>query len=290
MFYAGCNLLLQPFLLDSPLYGDIPAFGGLDLCCGEPLYRMGCWDAARAAAVHVKEEFDRMGIERIIVTCLAGYHMFRHVYPSVFGVTLNCEVVAIEEWLHDRIARGEIAITPLHKRVAIHDNCWPKASGDALFDKVRALLELLGVEVVEPAHTRETALCCGMCAGAARFKLRDILKAAKERIRELERTDADYVINYCGGCNWLFGVANRLSRPKARKPWYHLLELVQMAAGETPKHRTDRRARGIVSSMALPVLLHRLSPRRFRITEIGGRSVDEVDGSASRPASERELE
>ena len=179
----------------------------------------------------------------------------------------------MEEWLLDRIQSGKIKVKPLNKKAVIHDNCWPKASGDDFFEKTRALLAALGIDVVEPPHTREMALCCGMCAGAARFRLRDILRASKNRLREFAQIEADMIIDYCGGCNWLFSLANRLSSSKQKKPMYHLLEVVQMAAGETPKHRTDKRTGKIVATMTGPLLARYLTPRRFWIEQIGDRRV-----------------
>ena len=273
MMYAGCNILLQPSLLDSGLYKDVPIFGSTEICCGEPLYRMGCWDAEKAVAEHVKEEFARMGFKRLIMPCLAGYHLFKHVYPDVFDVELDIEAVPIVDWLHDRIVRGDVEIMPLGKTAVLHDNCWPKASGDRLFDKTRELLGLLGVEVVEPRHTRAEALCCGMCAAAARFSLMDIVRTARTRWQEFEETDADMVVDYCGGCNWLFALANRLSFSRVSLPLYHLLEVVQTAAGETPKHRTHERTGRIIRTMAGRLAGSYLTRRRFWIDEIQGRPV-----------------
>jgi len=271
MLYAGCNILLQPFLLDSKLFKDIPVFGSTHLCCGEPLYRMGCWDAERVVAQRLKEEFSRMGFKKLVVPCLAGYHIFKHVYPKVFDVTLDFDVISIEEWLLDRVQNGAIEIAPLGKTAVIHDNCWPKASGEVCFDTTRALLERLGVTVIEPPHTREEALCCGMCAGAARFALLDILRAAKARLCEFDAIKADMAIDYCGGCNWLFSLARKFSVSKKTKPVYHLLEVVRMAAGENPEHRTDARTRQIVSTMAGPLLAAYMTRRRVWINEIEGR-------------------
>ena len=274
MIFAGCNMMLQPFLMDSALYADIPIFGSLQLCCGEPFYRMGCWDAAKAAALNVKREFDRMRLKKIIVPCLACHHLFTHVYPKVLDVPLDVEVTPIEDWLYGRIMNGEIKVAPLNVAAVVQDNCWPKASGDALFDKVRALLALLGVTAVEPENTRERALCCGMCAGAARFSLLDTLKAANKLLGALERTQADLVVDYCGGCNWLLGIANSMFLSRYKKPRYHILELVQMATGETPKRRTDQRARQVIRSMAAPLTRRYLRGGRFRIDSVAGIRVD----------------
>jgi len=250
MIYAGCNVLLLPFLLDSPLYADIPIFGSLDLCCGEPFYRMGCWDAARAAARHVQHEFARMGLKKLIMPCLAGYHLFKYVYPQVLDVVLDVEVISMEAWLCERIQSGRLPVSPLNKTVVLHDNCWPKASGEVFFDQVRALLDLLGVTVVEAEHTRENALCCGMCAAAARFHLRDIVRTAEHLLRELEESPAPWAVECCGGCTWLLSLINQTTLSRYHKPRYHILELVQLAAGETPKHRTDQRMRAIMKKVA----------------------------------------
>ncbi len=273
MIYAGCNLLLQPFLLDSPMYDGIPIFGSLDLCCGEPLYRMGCWDAVNVVAHHLHAEFDRMGFKRLIVPCLAGYHLFTHVYPKIFGVSFQFEIVSWVDWITGRIRDGEVCVAPLRKRAVLHDSCWPKASGEACFDATRELLGLLGVEIVEPPHAREKALCCGMCAPAARFSLRDALRAAKTRQAELDEADADMAIVDCAGCNWLFAVADRLSLSKRSKPLYDLFEVTQMAAGEEPKRRTDQRAASIVSRMAGRLGLSYLTPGRFHIEDVLGKPV-----------------
>jgi len=270
MIYAGCNMMLQPFLLDSPLFQEIPIFGSLELCCGEPFYRMGCWDAAKAAALTVKKAFDRLGLERVIVPCLAGFHLFRYVYPNVLDVTLNVEVVPLEDWLYERISNGSIPVTPLNKSAVLHDNCWPKASGDELFTKTRDLLHAVGVTVIEPENTKERALCCGMCAGAAQLRLRDIARTAAERLKELDRAQADMAVNYCGGCNWLFGLVSQLHLSRYQTPGYHIVEVVRMAAGETLKRRTAQRARGIMASMAPRLIGRYARGGRFWIDNVAG--------------------
>ena len=273
MLYAGCNMLLQPFLMDSALFSAVPIFGALELCCGEPLYRMGCWDAVKTVAEHVRGEFRRMGFKRLILPCLACLHLFKQVYPEVFGIAFDFEMISVEDWLVDRIRSGELAVRPLGLRGVVHDNCWPKAAGDFYFDKTRELLALLGVEAVEPPHTRERALCCGMCAPAAQFRLRDAYRAAKTRLNEFEDSEADLAVHYCGGCGWLFSVVSLAPFTGTAKPVYHLLELVQMAIGETPKRRTAARARQIASVMALPLARSYLSSEQFHIDDIAGNPV-----------------
>ncbi|HEO71756.1 MAG TPA: (Fe-S)-binding protein [Candidatus Hydrogenedentes bacterium] len=287
MVYAGCNSLIQPYLLDSRLFDEVPIFGSTDLCCGEPYYRMGCLDAARSVALHVRDEFARMGMRRVITPCLGGYHLFRAVYPEVFGVKLSVEVVSQVDWILERMAAGELRFASLHKRAVLHDNCWPKASGDVQFDATRELLTRLGVEVVEPAHTREDALCCGMCACAARFSLRDVVRAARQRLKELDAADADMTIDYCGGCNWLLGLVNRIGLSRAAEPIYHLSEVVQMALGEMPKHNMNRLSKTVMRVMAARLGAAYTARGRFWVKEILGEPVEEI-GQASNEQEARE--
>jgi heterodisulfide reductase subunit D len=256
MIYAGCNMILQPFIMDSNIYRGIPIFGSIDLCCGEPFYRMGCRDQAKAAAENVRNAFRRMKLKNVIMPCTAGYHLFKYVYPEILDVHLDTEIIAIEDWLIEQIHNDRLQVSLLNITVALHDNCWPKASGDTLFEKVRELLRLVGVTVVEPEHTREKALCCGMCAGAARHRLRDIVNIAEIRLKELEATPSDAIVDYCGGCNWLFNLADQLAFGRYPKTRYHLLELVQWSAGENPARRGKQRARRLALSMT-PHLAYR---------------------------------
>jgi len=265
MLYTGCNSLLQPFLLDSRLFSDLPIFGAPELCCGEPLYRMGCWEPMTQLAQTLRDEFKRMGLRRIIMPCLAGFHLFRDVYPKIFDVSLDCEIVSIFEWLGERLEEEDVSVAPLGKKAVLHDSCWGKAEGDQHFEEARALLAELGIEVVEPAHTRESALCCGMCAPAAQFSLRDALRTAKGRIAEFEASGADMVVDYCGGCNWLMTLAGRFMLPRPKLPIYHLLEVVQMAIGEPLKHRTQERVRAVMRNISLPLLRGYLTPGHFRV-------------------------
>lgn len=270
MMFAGCNMMLLPFMLDSPLYEELPIFGSLDLCCGEPFYRMGCRDTARSAALNVQHEFKRMGVKKVVVPCLACYHLFTRVYPHILDVPLGVEVVSLEAWLCDRLRNGALRVSPLNRTAVLHDNCWPKASGDRLFNEARELLDRIGVTVTEAPHARENALCCGMCAGASRFRMGDIVRTAQRLLRELEESPAEWAVEYCGGCTWLLSLVNQIPGSNCAKPRYHVLELVRMAAGEKPERLTDPRMKQVIRAMAPGLLWHYAKGGRFYPGEIAG--------------------
>jgi len=276
MLYTGCNTLLQPYLLKSKLFDELPIFGAPELCCGEPLYRMGCIDAARTIATYLQDQFQQMGFKKLIMPCLAGYHGFKEVYKKVFGIRFDFEVISIIDWFWDIIQQDRFPIHPLNKTAVVQDSCWSKASGDHFFNRVREILTLLGVDVIEPEHTRENALCCGIGAGAANYDLTYTFKVARTRLNELKRGRPDIVVDYCGGCNWCLSVANRLSFH--RIPIYHLIEVFQQGIGEQPLHRTEARARTILMRGVLELLpqalLDSLRMKRFNIQKIMDRDVE----------------
>ncbi len=278
MMFTSCNVMMQPFLFDSPIYDGIPIFGSLDICCGEPIYRGGLWDAAKAQAEFNQKEFERIGVKKIILPCLACKNLFTNVYPNVFDVNLNIEVVYILDWFLDRIKKGEIKVSQLNKKAVIHDNCWPKLDGGVTFNKIRDLLGLIGVEVIDPPHSHEEGLCCGMCAVAANFSIIDFLKVARKRVRELNKVkDVDIIVDYCGGCNWVFHIWKNLGIFNTRKV-YHILELIQMASGEQISHKTGKRGRQVIFSLIpnLPKVIASLFPKltkRVWVEEIQGNTV-----------------
>lgn len=266
VLYTGCNSLIQPYILDSQIFDDITLFGSPKLCCGEPLFRMGCLDAAGTVAEYLKKQFAEMGFKKMIVACLAGYHLFKFVHREKYNIKHDFEIISIIDWLWEQIESGELKLKPLNKTAVIHDNCWPKASGSHFFDRVRDILAAMEVEVIEPKHTRESALCCGIGAAAASYSLVYAFSSVRKRLNELNKTKADLILDYCGGCNWFLNVARSISLK--RKPIYHIVELVKLSIGETLKHKPHKTSRKILSSMLGRALLSYLTFKRFHIDKI----------------------
>jgi Fe-S oxidoreductase len=202
----------------------------------------------------------------MVVACLAGYHLFKYVFKQKYGIEFDFEIVSIIDWLWEQIETGKIQLTPLNKTATIHDNCWPKASGDHFFDRVRDILKALEVEIIEPKHTRENALCCGIGAAAANYSLTYSFSSVRKRLAELNKTKADLILDYCGGCNWYLNIGRYLSFK--RLPIYHLVELIQMSIGEKLKHRPHKTSRKILTSMLGKGIKGYLSFKHFHIDKI----------------------
>jgi hypothetical protein len=193
--------------------------------------------------------------------------MLGKILPQRFNTSFDFEVVPLEYYLLDMVHSGQLNLScPVNKRVAIHDNCFSKATGDAIWSPVRELVQACGVKIVDMQHNKEDALCCGFGAAAGRFDLFDLIEQGKKRLGEAEATGADYLIVYCAACYFIFSVVRELVGSKLEI--YHILELLDMAEGRQPPHRTRRRAFNIIAIISANItrmLLQSEARQRFSI-------------------------
>jgi len=105
-------------------------------------------------------------------------------------------------------------------------------------------------------HNRELALCCGWAAtipslhgsvsGNALHTLLYLLDSLYRRLQEAEATGARVMVVSCHACYIFLSLIKVLTNSKV--DIYLSQELVQMAAGETPVHRNEKRAWDIVAA------------------------------------------
>jgi Fe-S oxidoreductase len=243
--YTGCNLITTPYLTFSRLFEGLEIRGGLDYCCGEMLFRMGLYEALEQVAQRLSHWFHHMGAEQVYLVCTAGLNMLRNVLPQ-FGADLpNIQFLPFQEVILERLERGDLGpIRQLGMTVTVQDSCHARTVEPGFADLPRRLLAAIGVEVYEAPHTREEQLCCGIGGGfshAASYHPVNLLLSARATSRDHRRRPADATCVYCSGCLEMMSVA-RFVDPN-RRPVYHLLELVQMAIGETPRGRQGHLAR-----------------------------------------------
>lgn len=263
VLYTGCNSLVYPSIYQSSIFDGLPPFGSLEYCCGEMYYRMGLLDTARESALGLKETFARLKVKKMVFICAACMDMLAYVFPREFGIDFDFEKQFLAEWLLEKIDAGEIRLKkPVRKKVVVHDACHAKIMGPEIHDAPRRLLERLGAEVVEPTHSKNSSLCCGIAAGCPRYSLADMLLASFRRLREFRESGADSAVTYCNGCQISLGMV-RLFTPWV-PPLVPLVQLVQKAAGERPAlDLPSIRSRQVLAGIISHAGPKMLSRRRF---------------------------
>ena len=138
----------------------------------------------------------------IIVCCPGCSHKFEALYP-------NASVVSLWKVL----LNTDFPFPDYHgEKMSIHDSCRARQRDSAEMQaSARELCRKMNIALVEPLHTRETAVCCGGSAP----DLVTRKKMAQERAKAFSQED---VVVYCTGCTRSLSVTDK--RPR------HLLDLL----------------------------------------------------------------
>ncbi len=271
---VGNYVHLLPFILgDSRLLDHFTLVDLLDHWeCGAYLYQGGYLDEVRRIGAQCIDDFKGWGVKTVVPLIDAVHWMMVNVLPEEMNLPHEIAVINFHQWLLQKIDNNEIRIThPLGWRVTVHDNCYSKAGGGRYWDPPREILKRTGCEIIEMAHIRENARCCGFGAGASWVRpihiLFDIMDVAGRKIKEAEATGADAMVSYCGGCLYLLWTARELFDSKL--DMYHIVEIQRMAMGETldyPKSHV-RRAWDLIAIISYLMILS-LFNRGFKITQV----------------------
>ena len=264
--YPGCNVTTVPYLTKTSLLPPIPIRGGLDWCCSETFFRMGYYDLAAVQGKKMQARFAEMGAREILMMCTAGTFSFTKMLPQRLGIKFEAKFKPLVRYLWEQLESGQIkVVNKLKLRATVQDSCYAKFLEPDYLMLPRKILEHIGVEVVEMPRSKERMVCCGIGAG---FSMRSNYNTARitlstlKRINEARKTGADLLCVYCAGCMQMLG-SGSLFYPNAPQI-YHLLELVQLAAGDQPLRRIDSRVKTMFAGVARHQIPRLLSNKRFR--------------------------
>ncbi len=166
------------------------------VCCGAPLRHAGLKEDFVRVAMRNVSVIHKTGAAGIVTICPVCNRLFQKHYKRDAGLRPEIAVYHISQIL----ARGGDASSPRGaERVCYHDSCWlGRRSG--LYDAPRSALAALGYEVVEPASTREAAMCCGG-GGLLRYHDRELADTiGQRRMDEIRATGASICAVSCPHC------------------------------------------------------------------------------------------
>jgi Fe-S oxidoreductase len=269
VFYPGCNWITVPYLARTRLLNGMNIRGSLNLCCGETYYRTGQYDMVERAVKKLHTWHDTLRFKKMVIPCTAGLNMFTNVLPR-FGLKFDFEIQHMLPWLLRRIEEGELRITnPLHMNVTIQESCYGKFFGDEYMDVPRRLLQEMGCTVIEEDLCRKQALCCGIGGGFSHqssYHPWDITLSTIRSLMLAGRTGAQALAVYCAGCLQMLTVGQFVF--PNRMPIYHIMELLQMAAGEKPERKHRQRGLKMFTGVVLNQFPKTLSKKRFFMKDL----------------------
>ncbi len=270
--YPGCNVILTPTLTQASFLEDFDIRGRLEYCCGETLFRSGYTDHLYQVSARLDKWFDTLKPKNLVVLCTAGTNIFKNVLPN-YGLKYKFETItSYIEILWKKLESEEIKIiNPINKKVTIQESCHSKMFGDDYMDLPRKILNKIGCEIVEMECNRENMRCCGIAAGFSidsayhSFKVRS---AVVNNLNMAKKTGADILCVYCSGCNQTINISKILYLRPFKMPILHLIELIQIATGETPKRLINKTKWNIFWGILKHQLPRLYLPKRFKIGQI----------------------
>lgn len=223
VFFPGCQSSAIAPATVRAAYEDLCARleGGVALmlgCCGAICDWAGRYEMYGQQFEFIENELAKLGYPTVIAACpsckkeLSGHE--------------NIEIVGIWDVLQEIGLPKEAKL--LERCAALHDSCG--ARGDAETQRsVRAILERLGVSILETEYSGDRSPCCGY-GGLTSYTNRELAHELAEKC--LERSDAPYV-SYCMACRDRFAREGRESR--------HILELVYGTDAGAPPDISEKR-------------------------------------------------
>ncbi|MEW5748416.1 MAG: (Fe-S)-binding protein [Candidatus Thermoplasmatota archaeon] len=165
-----------------------------EVCCGSTLMRTGQDEklVKKLMAANV-EAAKRLGVKKLIFTCAGCLKMFREEYPK------HIEVPFETEHLVEFLAKRDLKLRPLKKRITYHDPCHI-GRHLKIYDAPRGVLRMIPeATYVEMKESKDSARCCGGGGGVRSADPGAAQRIASRRVKAASEV-ADILVTACPFC------------------------------------------------------------------------------------------
>jgi Fe-S oxidoreductase len=173
------------------------------------------------------EQFEALGVQKIIALSPHGFHAIKNEYPRFEG---HFETYHYPQVLAERLPRVELGPGDGPLRVTFHDPCYLGRHNKDYLTPRAVLGALPGVELVEMDRAMADALCCG--GGGANF-FTDVLgggadSSCRVRVREAAETGAEVLAVACPKCARMLEDAVAVESLESRLQVMDIAEIVEL--------------------------------------------------------------
>jgi len=167
-------------------------------CCGESIRKAGSEELFKSLVQTNVENFNKLGVQKIVVTSPHCYHTLKNEYSEMGG---KFEVVHSSQLVAQLIKEGKIKpVKEIKKVVALHDSCY-LGRHNQVYDEPRSVLKSIpGIELVEMFNNRENGLCCGGGGGRIWAETKKGERFSDLRIQQALDAKANVLAAACPYC------------------------------------------------------------------------------------------
>lgn len=171
-------------------------------CCGESIRKAGSEELFKSLVQTNVESFNKLGVQKIVVTSPHCYHTFKNEYSEMGG---KFEVVHSSQLVAQLIKEGKIKpAKEVKKIVTLHDSCYLGRHNQVYDDPRSVLKSIPGIELVEMFNNRENGLCCGGGGGRIWAETKKGERFSDLRIQQAIDAQAKVLATACPYCTAMF--------------------------------------------------------------------------------------
>lgn len=207
LFYTGClsafefgEMLRASVQLLRQVGKSVAYLAEDELCCSEPVLRLGGEHEFIKNARDLIGRFHQRGVEEVITGCSECYRAFTIDYPKYLPGVEMPQFFHISQVLAEN--KDKLVANKEMKglKITYHDPC-RLGRNCGIYEAPRELIRMVkGAELVEMERTREESLCCG--AGGSMKLSNDTLAkdVGRVRIEHAKNVGGSAIVSCCPWC------------------------------------------------------------------------------------------
>ena len=212
LFFAGCvysytypERLKKIIKILNHCGIKVKYLGEKENCCGNILYTTGYREDFNNIMKENLKVFKNNNIKTIITPCPGCAKMLVKLYSEHFDANNKIKIIHIVEYFDNLIKEGKLVFKkPINLKITWHDPC-DLARHLRIIDEPRRILNSIpGLELIEMEHNRFNSKCCGAGGGMLNANTDTTMDIAEKRLKEAEKTKAEYIITSCPTCESTF--------------------------------------------------------------------------------------
>ncbi|MEM1610954.1 MAG: (Fe-S)-binding protein, partial [Sulfolobales archaeon] len=177
----------------------IAVLGDQELCCGDPLRRIGEESRFQDIALKNIQLLKSLGVKRIVTICPHGYNVFKNEYRDI-DPSFDIEVLHHSQLLAKLIEEGRIKPgARIEEPVTLHDSCYI-ARINRIVDEPRKIIRISSKEYREVRRSGFRTFCCGAGGANYWYDVPERKRISVERVEELVSTGSKVIVAECPFC------------------------------------------------------------------------------------------
>ena len=204
VFFTGCaplgipHTLLETVDIMDSMGIDFVTLAGGELCCGLAGTLWGDLKAAQSLGQELVSAIAAFRPKKAVFFCSGCYLMCLGTLPRFVPVPF--QPYEVTQFLLENVDRIPFKKT-VNRLVTVHDSCHSARLGAC--EPPRRLLQAVpGIKLVEMAHNRSDALCCGGYTNSVHPEISESMRRAP--MIEVKAAGAEVMATACAGCQQSF--------------------------------------------------------------------------------------